>query len=541
MMDEKKLFDAMSDFDENYIQDAKNFRERKVVRGRLAAKSVAAAAIIVILAGTTVYGATVLVKQLHMKGYTSVEDLAKDHKIKPWQSDIGYQDADFNEDAFKDLTPKAFIDILTEADSDQEYTIEQGKATDKWNRKLIETDVDDEFQYFEAYDYDHLSDAFEDWDIKLDISYIEENYPRLAGEYGCDFYYADDSKKDCLQSRFFSGFRDADENFVSVELASDQRSTNEDPYELYSGDVNISYYTTKDGVEVYMTNTIGKSGKTYTTADVYTEHDRLTIGMYGNFASDEAEKILDSLNIAEGLHIDTEPRVDEPDTEETQTERWSVSEGTVTFEGKDIFEITDFDRYADGYTDLCEVGEDQAYVAYYSKDGMISVIHCTADGLGTKVASVAYNSYGGPNAAYLSFTDEKHGYLLYCSDPGAGMMTKVLWTTSDGGKNYTLVGDLTADIENYPSDIAFRDVDNGMILVTNHGAEAYAYLTKDAGKTWTSYEVDQYKNCNYINGVSIQPDGDGASWNLTLEIVANAGSNTVTYHSDDDWKSWTIK
>lgn len=305
MMDEKKLFDAMSDIDENYIQDAKNFRERKVVRGRFAAKSVAAAAIVVLLAGTTVYGATVLVKQLHMKGYTSVEDLQKDHDIKPWQSDIGYQDADFNEDGFKDLTPKAFIDILTDADSNQAYTIERGKAADKWNRKLIETDVDDEFQYFEAYDYDHLSDALADWNIPLDVSYIEEKYSRLAGEYGCDFYYADDSKKDCLQSRFFSGFRDADENFVSVELASDQRSTNEDPYELYSGNINISYYTTKDGVEVYMTNTKGKSGKTYTTADVYTEHDRLTIGMYGNFAADEAEKILDSLNVAEGLHIDT--------------------------------------------------------------------------------------------------------------------------------------------------------------------------------------------------------------------------------------------
>ena len=306
MMDEKKLLDAMSDIDENYIQDAKNFRERKVVRGRFAAKSVAAAAIVVLLAGTTVYGATMLVKQLHMKGYTSVENLAKDHDIKPWQSDIGYQDADFNEDGFKDLTPKAFIDILTDADSNQAYTIERGKATDKWNRKLIETDVDDEFQYFEAYDYDHLSDALADWNIPLDVSYIEEKYSRLAGEYGCDFYYADDSKKDCLQSRFFSGFRDADENFVSVELASDQRSSNEDPYELYSGNINISYYTTKDGVEVYMTNTKGKSGKTYTTANVYTEHDRLTIGMYGNFAADEAEKILDSLNVAEGLHIDTE-------------------------------------------------------------------------------------------------------------------------------------------------------------------------------------------------------------------------------------------
>lgn len=307
MMDEKKLFDAMSDIDENYIQDAKNFRERKVVRGRFAAKSVAAAAIVVLLAGTTVYGATVLVKQLHMKGYTRVEELEEDHDIKPWQSNISYMDADFNEEVFADLTPESLVDILTDAGSDQEYTVEQGKTTDKWKHKLsgIEDMGGGKTNYYEAYDYDHLSDAFADWNITLDVNYIEENYPRLAGEYGCDFYYADDSKKDCLQSRFFSGFCDADENFVSVELSSDQRLTNEDPYELYSGDIHISYYTTKDGVEVYMTSRKGKSGKIYTTADVYTEHEQLTIGMYGNFAADEVEKILDSLNIAESMHIDT--------------------------------------------------------------------------------------------------------------------------------------------------------------------------------------------------------------------------------------------
>lgn len=307
MMDEKKLFDAMSDIDENYIQDAKNFRERKVVRGRFTAKSVAVAAIVVLLAGTTVYGATVLVKQLHMKGYTSVEELTKDHDIKPWQSNIPYMDADFNEEVFADLTPESLVDILTDAGSDQEYTVEQGKTTDKWKHKLsgIEDMGGGETNYYEAYDYDYLSDALLDWNIKLDISYIEENYPHLAGEYGCDFYYTDDSKKDCEQSRFFSGFRDADENFVSVALISDQTSTNEDPYELYSGNINISYYTTKDGVEVYMTSRKGKSGKIYTTADVYTEHEQLTIGMYGNFAADEVEKILDSLNIAESMHIDT--------------------------------------------------------------------------------------------------------------------------------------------------------------------------------------------------------------------------------------------
>ena len=125
MMDEKKLLDAMSDIDEDYIQDAKNFREHKVVRGRFVTKSVAAAAIVVLLAGTTVYGATVLVRQLHMKGYTSVNDLAEEHDIKPWQSNISYMDTDFDEEVFANLTQESLVDILTDAGSDQEYTIEQ--------------------------------------------------------------------------------------------------------------------------------------------------------------------------------------------------------------------------------------------------------------------------------------------------------------------------------------------------------------------------------------------------------------------------------
>lgn len=43
-----------------------------------------------------------------------------------------------------------------------------------------------------------------------------------------------------------------------------------------------------------------------------------------------------------------------------------------------------------------------------------------------------------------------------------------------------------------------------MILVSNHGADAYAYMTEDAGKTWKPYEIDTFKKCNYVNGISIE-------------------------------------
>ena len=40
------------------------------------------------------------------------------------------------------------------------------------------------------------------------------------------------------------------------------------------------------------------------TAEVYTEHGHLYIGMYGEFETEEVERILNSLKIAEGMGID---------------------------------------------------------------------------------------------------------------------------------------------------------------------------------------------------------------------------------------------
>ena len=100
--------------------------------------------------------------------------------------------------------------------------------------------------------------------------------------------------------------------------------------------------------------------------------------------------------------------------------------------GKNNLQISDVDDDADTI-DLSALDSKKAFVSYFSNDGKISVMSCTADGQQTKLASLEYKSYGGPNAVYLNFTNDKQGYLLYCSDPGAGMMNKVLWSTDDGG------------------------------------------------------------------------------------------------------------
>ena len=80
--------------------------------------------------------------------------------------------------------------------------------------------------------------------------------------------------------------------------------------------------------------------------------------------------------------------------------------------------------------------------------------------------------------------------------------------------------------KNYASDIWSASGNkitfgNKIILTSYHGENNYAYITNDAGKTWTPYEIDNLKGSNYVNGVSIQKDDKRNIWVLTLQIATN--------------------
>ena len=325
MLENKNLFDAITEIEDNYILDAENFRKNGYktidfsqnkcnrssyakVEGLLASKVkrwAAVAVIAVILTGTTAYGAVKLVQQLHIQAYHSIEELMQKHNIAIWDSAIPYESSTFEEDGFTDVaSPKALIDILTTGEEkiEETYTIENGTKDSKWLRKLSGMD---EVGYYEAYDYAKLSSAFEEQNINFDMSYIEKNYPFVAGEYGCDIHYTDISKENCLRYRMFSGYMNEDGDFVSVQYGVDYENTNMDPYILFDGDVDVRYYITEDDVSVFLKQGIGTKGGTLTTAQVYTEHGHLYVGMYGTFEKEEVENILNSLKIAEGMGIET--------------------------------------------------------------------------------------------------------------------------------------------------------------------------------------------------------------------------------------------
>lgn len=309
MLENRDLLHAMTEIDDNYIQSAENFRRKKyktIDFRQKARKWAAVAAIAVVLTGTTVYGAVKLVKQLYITPYYSVEELMSQHGIEPWVSAIPYENGTFNESIFQDLTPgESLVDILTtgEENISEEYTLEDGTKDVKWLRRLSSTD---EYGYYEAYDYALLSDAFSEHHLSFDMSYIEEKYPVVAGEYGCDFLYEDALKEKCLRYRMFSGYVNEDGDFVSVQYGVDHEVTNANPYILFSDDVKVRYYITKDGVSVFLKQGIGTEGGKLVSAEVYTEHGHLYVGMYGEFETEEVENILDSLKIADGMGIEVE-------------------------------------------------------------------------------------------------------------------------------------------------------------------------------------------------------------------------------------------
>lgn len=198
---------------------------------------------------------------------------------------------------------------------------------------------------------------------------------------------------------------------------------------------------------------------------------------------------------------------------------------------------------SEGEISLCGVDENTAYLAYFSIDGENILIEYTTDGgENWENTAVSYASYGGAYKAYLSFVDREHGYLLYCSDPGAGMMTKILFSTGDGGETFFYVADLTDEVSGYPTGITFSSETEGFIGTTYHGQDAYFYQTKDGGETWQSIELPQYerKDSLYIEGYAPVFFGENQKQGkLLLQYVTADKRNTILYTSGDGGESWT--
>lgn len=200
---------------------------------------------------------------------------------------------------------------------------------------------------------------------------------------------------------------------------------------------------------------------------------------------------------------------------------------------KNISQINDF-------LNATFIDEQTVYVTYFSEDNAQLIVEYTNNGGNNwDQTFVTSKELVDAGSAYINFADTENGYLLYCSTPAAGIMTKLLFCTTDAGKSYSLVSDLTNEISGYPIGISFRDEENGYIAVNYHGENHYLYMTEDHAKTWESvnpfFKTDDIR---YVDGhAPIFYGKDMQKGILVLKLVGESISYNL-FSTNDGGNNW---
>lgn len=197
-----------------------------------------------------------------------------------------------------------------------------------------------------------------------------------------------------------------------------------------------------------------------------------------------------------------------------------TTDGIEHFETLRRYETASFDRFLNA----AFLNSRTAYTAFFSPDDNQLIIDRTSDSGAswrqTRIDFEDYTQICDAGYIFLSFSDEQHGYLLCCSTPAAGLMTKLLFSTDDGGVSFSFTADLTDMIAGYPQGITAVSEDNLYIAVTYHGIDSYLYQSSDRAKTWTSVDIfPRTADVNYVDGYAPVFDANNENGAILLKIV----------------------
>jgi photosystem II stability/assembly factor-like uncharacterized protein len=163
----------------------------------------------------------------------------------------------------------------------------------------------------------------------------------------------------------------------------------------------------------------------------------------------------------------------------------------------------------------------------------------------------------------ISFADVANGYLMITGTPGAGQMAKSLYRTTDGGKTFSFVGDITGmtdaagtlnGVEGYPNGMTFFTPETGFITCPA-GAQMYMLMfkTTDGGTTWKLVSLPlptAYANLSYSNDciTDVYPPvffgEQKKNGIIMLDFVQLSFLNTThvmqSYRTTDGGGTWTL-
>lgn len=172
-----------------------------------------------------------------------------------------------------------------------------------------------------------------------------------------------------------------------------------------------------------------------------------------------------------------------------------------------------------------EVPDDNNFgVSAFFEEGTIVVTE-PVDEIVLNTIPIAFDEY----RIFLSMIDEKSGYLLYCSTPGAGLMMKQLYFTEDRWNSYTLI-DISNQLDGYPTSLSAMSEDN-LFIGTQMRSNGFLFESVDGGKIWDSFTVDgSVKNCQYGYAPVIDQES-GAVY-----VLLECSEDHLLYQLNDVWE-----
>ena len=159
----------------------------------------------------------------------------------------------------------------------------------------------------------------------------------------------------------------------------------------------------------------------------------------------------------------------------------------------------------------------------------------------------------------ISFADALNGYLMITGTPGAGQMAKSLYRTTDGGKTFSFVRDITGitdvagtmnGVAGYPTGMTFSTPKIGFVTCSY---SAYTFVlmfkTMDGGTTWKLWSLPvpaAYKNLSPANDYyadAYPPVFFGEQRKngvVMLDFVQDSKHVMQSYRTTDSGSTWTL-
>ena len=159
----------------------------------------------------------------------------------------------------------------------------------------------------------------------------------------------------------------------------------------------------------------------------------------------------------------------------------------------------------------------------------------------------------------ISFADVSNGYLMITGTPGAGQMAKSLYRTTDGGKTFSFIRDITGitdaagtmnGVAGYPTGMTFSTPETGFVTCSY---SAYTFVlmfkTTDGGTTWKLWSLPvpaAYENLSPANNYyadAYPPVFFGEQKKtgvVMLDFVQDGKHVMQSYRTTDGGGTWTV-